>query len=57
MVLTFEFLPAFLSRPLRGHPPPGGSDWLLPQPIRAYLGFFADAYQILWKIFILGDYI
>lgn len=30
---------------------------MLPQPIRAYLGFFADAYQILWKIFILGDYI
>ena len=23
MVLTFGFLPAFLSRPLRGHPPPG----------------------------------
>ena len=27
------------------------------QAFRAYLGFFADAYQILWKIFILGDYI
>ena len=29
-MLAFRFSPAFLSRPLRGHPPPGGGDFFRP---------------------------
>ena len=49
VVQTFRFPPAFLSRPLRGHPPPGGGDF---PPLCGGGRFMNRPYIFALKLFV-----